>query len=96
MKILKKIFAILFISIVTISCNNNDDNSETPTPTANYFLKAKIDGVQYETDAAFRVLSTDDNDRITITSVLSDNRNFKLQGPVQSNIKFPGTCSIAI
>lgn len=79
MKILKKIFAILFISIVTISCNNNDDNSETPTPTANYFLKAKIDGVQYETDAAFRVLSTDDNDRITITSVLSDNRNFKLQ-----------------
>jgi hypothetical protein len=79
MKTLLKIFATLFISLLTISCSNDDDDSSVPTPTTDYFFKAKIDGVQYETDAAFRVLSNSSADRIKITSILSDNRNFELQ-----------------
>lgn len=80
MKTILKTIAILFVSLLTISCNNDDDNSAPPsTTTPNYFFKAKIDGVQYETDAAFRVLASNSNDRITIASILSDNRNFELQ-----------------
>jgi Family of unknown function (DUF6252) len=78
MKTILKTIAILFITSLTISCSSND-NPATPPPTSNYFLKAKIDGVQYQTDAAFRVLSNSSVDRIQITSVLSDNRSFELQ-----------------
>jgi Family of unknown function (DUF6252) len=47
MKTQLKTFAILFISLITISCSNDDDNTGTSTPTQDYFFKAKIDGVQY-------------------------------------------------
>jgi hypothetical protein len=80
MKNLKTIFAILFISLLALSCSNEDN--ETPaqnqTPASDYFFKAKIDGVQY-TASAIQVLSSSSTERITITSVLSDNRNFELQ-----------------
>lgn len=76
MKTILKTIAILFITSLTISCGSNDNPA---TPTSNYFLKAKIDGVQYQTDAALRVLSNSSADRIQITSVLSDNRSFELQ-----------------
>lgn len=49
MKTIKTTFAILFILLFTFSCSNNND--ETPAqnqPTAaDYFLKAKVNGVQY-------------------------------------------------
>ena len=47
--LLKNTLAILFISLVTISCNNDDDdnNSVSPIPTADDFLMAKVNGVQY-------------------------------------------------
>ena len=81
MKTIIKTIAILFVSILTFSCSNDDDDvaAQNQTPTTDYFLKAKIDGVQYQTDAAFRVLTSTSNDKIKITSVLSDNRNFELQ-----------------
>jgi Family of unknown function (DUF6252) len=82
MKTIKTTFAILFIAILSFSCSNNDESpapAQSQQPTTDYYLKAKIDGVQYQTDAAFRVLSNNINDRITIASVLSDNRNFELQ-----------------
>ncbi len=81
MKTLKPTLAILFIALFSLSCSNNDDTPAQNQPPAavNYFLKAKIDGVQYQTDAAFRVLSNSSADRIKITSVLFDNRNFELQ-----------------
>lgn len=82
MKTLKITFAILFISLLALSCSNNNDVQATPAqnqpPTADYFLKAKINGVQY-TASAIQVLSSSSIERITITSVISDNRNFELQ-----------------
>ena len=59
MKTIIKTIAILFVSILTFSCSNDDDDvaAQNQTPTTDYFLKAKIDGVQYQTDAAFRVLT---------------------------------------
>lgn len=68
MKTFLKVFAILFITSFIISCNNNDDDSSTPT-TSGYFLKAKIDGVDYSatnfqvvagkrTDGGIHILST--------------------------------------
>ncbi|WP_310556154.1 hypothetical protein [Flavobacterium sp.] len=79
MKTLKNTFVILLIAVLAFSCGNDDAPAPAPTPTFDYFLRAKVDGVQYQTDAAFRVLSNNNNDRITITSVLADNRNFKIQ-----------------
>ena len=72
------IFAILIITLLSFSCSKSDDSSTPATPTADYFLKAKIDGVQYQTDAAYRVLASNTDDRITITSILSDGRNFEI------------------
>ena len=79
MKTLKTTFAILIITLFSISCSKSDDSSTPTTPAADYFLKAKIDGVQYQTDAAFRVLASTDIETITITSVLADNQNFELE-----------------
>lgn len=47
MKIIKRTFAILFISILALSCNNDDDSSTPITTTNDNFIKAKIDGVDY-------------------------------------------------
>ncbi len=80
MKIMKRTFAILTLALVTFSCSK-DDAPAIPLlpPTADYFLKAKIDGNQYQTDAPFRVLAGRNDDRLTINSVLADNRNFELK-----------------
>ena len=75
MKTLKKTIVMLFISLLTISCNKDDDNSATPT--ANYFLKAKVDEIQFEAVAP-RVLASKTANRITISAVLPDLRNFEL------------------
>lgn len=48
MKTLLKTFTILFLSLSTISCNNDDDNSTAN----NSFIKCKIDGVAYEAPVA--------------------------------------------
>jgi hypothetical protein len=80
MKNLKVILAILFIGSSMMSCGNEEEaTAQNQLPTSNYFFKAKIDGAQYETDAAFRVFSSSGSTRINIKSVLSDNRNFELQ-----------------
>jgi hypothetical protein len=48
MKIIKPTIAILIISLLSISCSKNDEEAiPTPTPVANYFLRAKVNGVQY-------------------------------------------------
>jgi hypothetical protein len=73
-----KIVTILFITLTSISCNKDDDNP-APAPTADYFMKAKIDGVQYQTDAPFRVLASSETGRIQISSLLSDSRNIVLK-----------------
>lgn len=55
MKTLLKTLAILFISLLTISCNNDDNNSTTPTPipsTSSDFIRCKIDGVAFEATGA--------------------------------------------
>ena len=81
MKTIKTTFAILIITIFTFSCSNNDEvlsPAQNQPPASNYFFKAKIDGVQYTASAA-HVLAGSSTDRITITSVISDNRNFELQ-----------------
>jgi hypothetical protein len=74
-----KIATILFIAFISTSCNKDDDNPTPSTTTANYFFKAKINGVQYDTGASLRVLANNDKVRISITSVLSDGRNFELK-----------------
>ncbi len=50
MKTIFKTLAILFISILSISCNNDDDNSssDSPQPTNDNFIRATVDGVFYE------------------------------------------------
>lgn len=78
MKLFKRIFAILLVTILTISCGGDDDNgSPEPTPTSSRFMKAKIDGVDYSADG-IRVLAGFTTNKITITSVLADNRNFEI------------------
>ena len=78
MKLLKNIFAILLVTFFFISCGGDDDN-ETPdtTPITGNFMKAKIDGVDYNADA-IRVLAGQTSNRITIASALADNRNFEI------------------
>jgi Family of unknown function (DUF6252) len=51
MKTILKAIAILFITSLAISCNNDDDNSTTPA-TSTSFIKCKIDGVAYEAPIA--------------------------------------------
>lgn len=83
MKLLKNIFAILLVTLFTVSCGGDDDNETsqtTPTPiapTTGAFMKAKIDGVDYNADA-IRVLAGFTTDKITVSSVLADNRNFEI------------------
>lgn len=47
MKSILNSFAILFVSLLTISCNNDDDPPTPTTATNDNFIKAKIDGVDY-------------------------------------------------
>ena len=75
-----KTVSILALALLTFSCGKDDAPAATPLPTgSDYFLKAKVDGAQYQTDAAFRVLTSRSVDRITVGSTLSDNRNFELK-----------------
>ena len=81
MKIIQNTFALLLVTLITFSCSSGDEGpspAQTQTPASNYFFKAKIDGVQYTASAA-QVLSGSSTDKITVTSVTSDNRNFELQ-----------------
>ena len=80
MKKIQTTIAILFIALFSISCSSSDDSPAqvAPVPAANYFLKAKINDVQYQTDAPFRVSTSRSTDRITIGSNLADGRNFEL------------------
>jgi hypothetical protein len=51
MKNLKTTFAILVLTILSISCSKDDDNNsaQTPAPVANdNFIRCKVDGVNYE------------------------------------------------
>ena len=60
MKTLKNTFAALVIALVTFSCNNDDDNSTTPTPSTNdNFIRAKVDGIDYEATGAQITTLTD-------------------------------------
>ena len=52
MKSLKNTFAILGLTILAFSCGKDDIPTTTPTPTFDYFLKAKVNAVSYDaTDA---------------------------------------------
>lgn len=77
MKTLLKTLALVFFFAITFSCGSDDDSDNAAT--AKYFFKAKIDGTQYQTEDAFRVLASNGTDKITITSILSDNRSFELE-----------------
>ena len=78
MKTLKTKIAILFIILLTFSCGNDDEpNPANPITTFDYFLKAKIDGVQYDAVPG-QVLAANNTDRLTISSAIPDNRNFEL------------------
>ena len=84
MKNVKNTIAILILALVAFSfsiasCGGSDDNrsAENQPTTSDYFLKAKIDGVQFEALAP-RVLAGKTADRITITAVLPDLRNFEI------------------
>lgn len=53
MKTLKNTFVILFISLLTFSCSNNDDDATTPLPsTSSDFIRCKLDGVAFEATGA--------------------------------------------
>lgn len=80
MKTFKNTLVILAVILLTISCSSDSDaNENNPVPQAtNYFLKAKIDGVLYESSTALGVLAGRSGDRITITSASSDNRSFNI------------------
>ena len=77
MKTLKKTFAILLVGVIAFSCGNDDAPAATLTPTFDYFLKAKVDDVQFEAVAP-RVLAGKTADRITISAILPDLRNFEI------------------
>ena len=81
MKIIQNTSALLLVTLITFSCSGDDEGpspAQNHTPVSDYFFKAKIDGVQYTASAA-QVLSGSSTDKITIGSVISDNRNFELQ-----------------
>lgn len=78
MKNLKNAFALLLVAVLTFSCGNDDEpNPANPATTFDYFLKAKVDGVQYDAGPG-RVLAGKTTDRLTISSTMPDNRNFEL------------------
>ena len=78
MKTLKITLTILCIVLLSFSCGKDDNPSDgNPTPTSDYFMRAKVDGVQYEAVAP-RVLASKSPDRITISSVLPDLRSFEI------------------
>lgn len=69
MKTLKNTFVLLFISLLTISCSNDDDDSSVPTPTTDYFFKAKIDGVQYTANAIQVIAGITGSSRKTLSVI---------------------------
>jgi Family of unknown function (DUF6252) len=90
MKTLKITIEILFILLLTIcfassltlvSCSNNDDDPQTtiPLPVADYFLKAKVNGVQYtatSTQTNATKIGSGATTTITINSSVAG-KNFK-------------------
>lgn len=81
MKNLKNTFAILIVvafSFSIASCGDNGDGpAENQPTTSDYFLKAKINDVQFEALAP-RVLAGKTANKITISAVLPDLRNFEI------------------
>jgi len=51
MKSILNSFAIILIALFIFSCNNDNDDTTSPTPS-NSFLRYKIDGVAYEAPVA--------------------------------------------
>lgn len=84
MKLLQRILAVVFIALLSISCSKEKDKSTAPTPTAaaEYFFKAKVDGVQYITANAAQVTglrSKDAGGSITVASAIGMlNFNFRI------------------
>lgn len=76
MKTQKKALLILFIALFAISCNKKKEEAPAPIPAANYFLKAKIDGVAYNAEG-IRVIASQSANRLTIGSVIPDGKNFE-------------------
>ncbi len=61
MKTLLKTIAILFISLLTFSCGNDDDNSTNQIPsTSTDFIRCKIDGVAFEATGASIIADQND------------------------------------
>lgn len=53
MKTLKNTLAILLITLLSFSCNNDDDNSTNQIPsTSTDFIRCKIDGIAFEATGA--------------------------------------------
>lgn len=78
MKSFLKIVTILLITLFVISCSRSDDNASTPA-TNDYFLKAKVDGVQYTATAVqtnATKIGSGATTTITINSLVSG-KNFK-------------------
>lgn len=48
MKTLKNTFAILLITLISISCSHSDDSPAPTSPSNDNFIRCKIDGVDYE------------------------------------------------
>jgi hypothetical protein len=91
MKTLLKTFAILFISLITISCsnsNNDTSNPQNPTPSSDYFFKAKIDGVTYNHTGPSVAASPKSNGGIRILSSIVGVGSFNFE---IDNVRTAGT-----
>jgi Family of unknown function (DUF6252) len=81
MKTIQHIIAILTIAFLTFACSNNDDEPvATQQPVSDYFLKAKVNGVQYTATAAqtnATKIGSGATTTITINSSVAG-KNFKL------------------
>jgi Family of unknown function (DUF6252) len=79
MKTLKSILSIFIITLLLLSCSKSDDK---PTPAINdSFLKAKIDGVEYNANAN-QVIAGKTANRITIISTtVNGNFSFSIYNP---------------
>lgn len=77
MKTLKNTFGILLITVLAISCGKDDAPEPAPTPTFDYFLRAKVDGVQFEAVAP-RILAGKTANRITVSAILPNLRSFEI------------------